>query len=62
MSSDLDKLKALKGRKLVDYKLEWDDQLDDYCLAWLKFDDNSYISVFDKKIKPVRWFVEDVEP
>jgi len=63
MDSELDLLKALKGKKLVDYKLEWNDRQDDYCLAWLKFEDGSYISVFGiDKVEPVRWFVEDVEP
>lgn len=62
MPSELDLLAALKGKKLTDYRLEWNDQLNDYCLAWLKFDDNSYISVFDDRIEPVLWCVEDVEP
>ena len=63
MSSEIDLLMGLKGKRIVDFRLEWDEELDDYCLRWLKFDDDTYLSLIGEYPKNiVKWFVEDVEP
>jgi len=46
MSSQLDLIKTLKGKKVVDVKLDWDDRIDDYYLDSIIFDDGTVMELW----------------
>jgi len=57
MPSEIDRLKALKGKKVVDFELIWDNTLDDYSLESITFEDGTMIELYGKD-ESVLWFVE----
>lgn len=63
MPSQIDNLMALKGKKVVDFNLVWDDGLDDFWLEYIEFEDGTFLSlVGDRPKYIVRWFLEDGPP
>jgi len=57
MPSEIDRLKALKGKKVVDFELIWDNTLDDYSLESITFEDGTMVELYGKD-ESVLWFVE----
>lgn len=58
MASELDKLKGLKGKKIADIKLEWDDALDDYFIESIIFEDGTVLDLWGRS-DFVSWVVDD---
>lgn len=46
MPSEIDKLKTLHGKKVVDIKLVWDDVLDDAFIEYIKFEDGTILELW----------------
>ena len=63
MPNQIDNLMALKGKKVVDFNLVWDDGLDDFWLEYIEFEDGTFLSlVGDHQKYIVRWFLENGHP
>lgn len=56
MSSDLDKMLDLPGKKVVRVDIKWDDELDDYYIASIEFDDGSTLELWGDRSHAVWTF------
>lgn len=57
MASDIDKLKAQTGKKVVDIELGWDDVFEDYHIESITFEDGTVLSLYGKA--DCAWWILD---
>lgn len=43
---EIDKLKGLVGRKIVDINIQWNDILDDYCIKSITLGDDAVLELW----------------
>ena len=58
MSSDLDKIRDLPGKKVVKVNIEWSNTLDDYYIDSIEFDDGSTLELWGDRSYAVWTFEE----
>lgn len=58
MASQVDMIKTLRGKKVADIKLEWENEIDDYYLDSIVFDDGTVLELWGNGFC-AQWHVEE---